>query len=105
MEDAMRAEYPSVVLSGELDMYEAPTVRRLLDALDGPGTIDMREVVYLDSSALNELARVARRVGPGEVTIVVGSKNVRRVLDVVRFAELFMIVDVSRPSNGRLATA
>jgi len=101
----MRAGFPSVVLSGELDMYEAPTVRELLDALDGPGTIDMREVVYLDSSALAELARVARRVGPGKVSLVVSSTNVRRVLDLARFEKLFTIIDVSRPSNGGLASA
>ncbi len=101
----MRARSPSVVLSGDLDIYGAPAVRRLLDALDVPGTIDMRGVVYLDSSALAELVRVARRVGLGEVTLVVASKNVRRVLDLVRFGELFTIVDVSRPSHGTLASA
>ena len=101
----MMARSPSVVLSGELDIYEAPALRRLLDALDGPGTIDMRDVVYLDASALGELARVARRVGRYEVTLTVGSKNVRRVLDVVRFAELFIIDDVSPPVNGSFVSA
>ncbi|HEY6235084.1 MAG TPA: STAS domain-containing protein [Candidatus Elarobacter sp.] len=95
----------SVILSGDLDLFQAPTIRRLLDPIDGPATIDMRNVSYLDSSALKELARVARRVGPGQVTLVVASPNVRRVLDLVRFAELFSIVDVSRPLNGRLASA
>ena len=100
----MRAESPSVVLSGDLDIYGAPAVRRVLDALDGPGTIDMRDVAYLDSSALAELARVARRVGVGAVTLVVGSENVRRVLEITRFGELFAIVDVSRASNGAFAS-
>ncbi|GAC1657451.1 MAG: hypothetical protein NVS4B3_24010 [Gemmatimonadaceae bacterium] len=101
----MRARSLTVVLSGDLDISSAPAVRVLLDALDGRGTVDMREVRYIDSSALSELVRVARRVGVGEITLVVASRNVRRVLGLVGFEQLFTIVDVSRPSNGTLVSA
>jgi len=83
----------TVTLSGDLDIYEAPAVRAVLDVLDGPGTVDMSAVRYLDSSVLNELARVARRVGAGEITLVVTSANVRKVLRIVEFERLFRIVE------------
>ena len=95
----MRAMPQSVVLSGDLDCYRAAAVRLVLEKLEGPGIVDMRGVRYLDSSALNELARVARRIGLREVTLVVASVNVRRVLQIVEFEKLFTIVDVVRPSD------
>lgn len=101
----MRALPQPVVLSGDLDIYGAPAVRLVLDCLVGPGVVDMRDVRYLDSSALNELARVARRVGLHEVTLVVASENVRRVLKIVEFEKLFTIVDVVRPSDFVLPAA
>ncbi len=80
-----------VVLSGDLDLYEAPRVRDALDALDGPGVVDMSAVRLVDSSVLNELARVAKRAGLQRVTLIVKSPNIRRVLDVVQFERLFHI--------------
>ncbi len=83
---------PLVVLSGDLDLYEAPRVRDALDALDGSGVIDMSAVRLVDSSVLNELARVAKRAGPHRVTLIVKSPNVRKVLGIVQFERLFHIV-------------
>ena len=83
---------PVVVLAGELDLYDAPRVREALDALDGPGVVDMSAVRLLDSSVLNELARVAKRAGPDRVTLIVKSPNVRKVLGIVQFERLFHIV-------------
>lgn len=100
----MRAMPQPVVLSGDLDIFGAPAVRLALESLQGPGVVDMRGVRYLDSSALNELARVAHRVGPCEVTLVVASANVRRVLEIVEFEKLFTIVEVVRPLHGDLPT-
>lgn len=74
----MRAVSQPVVLSGDLAIYGAPAVRLALDSLQGPGVVDMRDVRYLDCSALTELARVARRVGLRDVTLLVASANVRR---------------------------
>ena len=92
----MNTRSPSVVLSGDLDISGSAALRLLLDVIDAPGTVDMRSVTYIDARGLSELARVARRVGTGEVTLVVAGRNVRRVLDLVRFDELFHIVDGSR---------
>lgn len=87
------ATLPTIVLSGELDMYEAPAVRAALAALEGPGVVDLTAVTYIDSSALSELARLARRVGLREITLVVTSSKVRRIFTIVGFDALFRIVD------------
>lgn len=83
---------PLVVLSGDLDLNQASRVRDALDVLDGPGVVDMSAVRIVDSSVLNELARVAKRAGPQRVTLIVKSPNIRKVLNAVQFERLFRIV-------------
>jgi anti-anti-sigma factor len=82
---------PIVALSGELDLYRAPAVRASLAQIDGPVVIDLSAVSYIDSSLLNELARLRRRVG--EVVLVVSSPQVRRIIDIVGFDRAFRVVD------------
>jgi anti-anti-sigma factor len=84
---------PVITLSGELDVYRSRVACRVLDAIHGPAVVDMSGVAFLDGSALSELARLAKRAGPGNVVLVVPSVHIRRVLDIVRFPELFRIVE------------
>lgn len=80
-----------VSLKGELDIYRADAIRDSLAAVDGADVVDLSGVTYLDSTALNELARLYKRVG--KVMIVAPSPQIRRVLTIVGFGELFDIVD------------
>jgi anti-anti-sigma factor len=80
----------SVHLTGELDLSNVSSLRAKLGAVNGPAVVDLSDVTYLDSTALNELAKLRRRVG--SVTLVVGSANVRRTLDIVGFGQSFRIV-------------
>jgi anti-anti-sigma factor len=80
-----------VALAGDLDVYTTPTACRALDAIDGPAVVDLSEVRLLGAAALEELARVARRVGRRTVTLVGARPQVRRVLEIVRFDQLFVI--------------
>ena len=84
---------PVIALSGDLDIYGARAARTVLDAIDGPSIVDMSAVRLLDGSGLSELVRVARRAGRGNVVLVVPSRQVRRVLGIVRFAEIVEIVE------------
>jgi anti-anti-sigma factor len=84
---------PVIRLSGELDVYGARTACRVLDAIEGPAIVDMSGVGFVDGCGLSELARVAKRAGPGNVVLVVPSVQIRRVLAIVRFPELFCIVE------------
>ena len=80
----------SVRLAGELDLSNVSSLRAALGAIDGPAVVDLSDVTYLDSTALNELALLRRRVG--SVALVVGSPNVRRTLEIVGFGASFRIV-------------
>ncbi len=84
---------PVVVLSGELDGSSALRVRDALAAVPQGGTVDLRAVRYLDASVLSEFARLARRIGTMQATLVVASPQIRRVFTLVRFDELFRIVE------------
>ena len=85
----------NLVLSDDFDVYRAPAVREMLDAVVGPGVVDMRDVRYLDCSGLGELARVACRIGLRQITLLVAAENVRTLLDMFGFERLFVVVDVS----------
>lgn len=95
MADAARSPQGSaeVTLSGELDLSFVPAVRSRLETLTSGDVVDMRGVTYLDSSILTELARAAKRLGPQRVTLLIRSRFVRRVLDLMKFDEMFAIVD------------
>jgi len=80
-----------IALTGDLDVYTTPTACRVLDAIDGPAVIDLSAVRLLGAAALEELARVARRVGPRNVTLAGARPHVRRVLEIVRFDQLFVL--------------
>ncbi len=61
----------------------------------------MSAVRLVDSSVLNELARVAKRAGRHGVKLIVTSPHVRKVLDIVQFERLFDIVgDANVESAG-----
>lgn len=87
----MDAPRTIVTLRGELDIYRAESIRDSFAAIDGPAVVDLSGVTYLDSTALNELARLHKRVG--DLVIVAPSPQIRRVLTIVGFAHLFTIVD------------
>ncbi len=84
-----------VVLSGEIDIYSASTACRALDDIDGAAVIDLSHVRLLSAAGLAELARLAKRVGFGTVTLTGAHPHVRRVLTIARFEQMFNI-DESR---------
>ncbi len=82
-----------VHLMGEIDVYTARTACRALDGIAGPAVVDLSGVRLLCAAGLTELARVAARTGNRVVTLRGARPNVRRVLDIARFDELFVIED------------
>ncbi|HZO93632.1 MAG TPA: STAS domain-containing protein [Candidatus Baltobacteraceae bacterium] len=81
-----------VVLQGEIDIHDADRLRTLFDACaqGKPVLVDLSRVTYLDSTALNELARLRRRCD--DVAIVVASPQIERILEIVGFTSTFRIV-------------
>lgn len=92
----------SVRLAGELDLSNVSSLRAKLASIDGPAVVDLSDVTYLDSTALNELAVLRRRVG--NVALVVGSPNIRRTLEIVGFGRSFRIVtdraELAKPDHA-----
>ncbi|HYZ14943.1 MAG TPA: STAS domain-containing protein [Candidatus Acidoferrum sp.] len=86
-----------IVLSGDIDIYTAPTACRALDTIDGPAVIDLSEVRLLTAAGLTELARLAERVGYRVVALTGASPHVRRVLSLASFDRLFVVEDAGRP--------
>lgn len=83
-------------LEGEYDLARRDEIARLFDLLDGDGAvIDLTNVTYLDSTILNELARLRRHGADRSVLLTGANAHIRRLFKVVRFDELFDIADTT----------
>lgn len=76
-----------LVAVGELDAITAPVLRAALAAA-GPDDVvvelDLADVTFIDSSGIQSIASAlrARRAAGGDVTVVGGSRAVRRIFEV-----------------------
>ena len=85
-----------VALSGEIDMEEAPKVRRaLLDVMKQKRDIlvDLSQVTYIDSSGIASLIEglQAARKQKNDLALVSVSQRARRVLELARLDKVFTI--------------
>ena len=85
-----------VALSGEIDMEEAPKVRRaLLDVMKQKRDIlvDLSAVTYIDSSGIASLIEglQAARKQKNDLALVSVSQRARRVLELARLDKVFTI--------------
>jgi len=85
-----------VALSGEIDMEEAPKVRRvLLDSMKQKRDImvDLSQVTYIDSSGIANLIEglQAARKQKNDLALVSVSQRARRVLELARLDKVFTI--------------
>lgn len=76
-----------VALAGELDLTNARELEERLTESAGNGAefvLDVNRVVFIDSAALHVLFRLARRLEPGALTLVVEpAAPVARTLEIV----------------------
>ena len=84
-----------IALEGEYDIADRGALATLFGALcaDGPATIDLTKVTYLDATMLSELVKLQARFKGYSIKLLVRSDIIRRVLRIVRFNQLFEIVD------------
>ena len=80
-------------LDGEIDMHTIPRLEaafaELISACDGPVSVDMANVTFIDSSGLHLLARVASSLnGTAPLTLVNVPRRVLRVMEIVGMQEL-----------------
>jgi anti-sigma B factor antagonist len=83
-----------VALSGEIDMEEAPKVRRaLLDVMKQKRDIlvDLSQVTYIDSSGIASLIEGLQtaRKQKNDLALVSVSQRARRVLELARLDKVF----------------
>lgn len=78
-----------VTLAGEVDLYTAPQFHEVLvrgiDEGGRPVIVDFSAVTFIDSTALGVLVAGSKRlrIDDGELLIVCGLGNVRRLLQIV----------------------
>jgi len=80
-----------VMLSGELDAMNAPSVEQMLDDVvraDAPSVdVDMTGVTFMDAAGLRVLRRTAMRAAgyAGQLVLCATTPNIDRVLDLAGF--------------------
>jgi len=88
-----------VAIVGEIDMANAPEVKRAIEASrDGTErvVVDLSEVTFLDSSALNALVHSQRDLAELEIAFRVVSpadQAVRKVFDITHLTEPLSVVE------------
>jgi anti-sigma B factor antagonist len=95
-----------VTLSGELDAYDAPSLRAAFAELAGGRSklvvvLDLSAVTFLDSTVLGTIVGLLRRVreGGGELRVVLPEGTARRIFEVTALEQA---LDV-RPSRAAAA--
>jgi len=97
----------AVALSGELDAYDAPSMRTAFSELveANPGAtvvLDLAAVSFLDSTALGTIVGLLRRVreGGAELRVVLPDPPARRIFEVTA---LERVLDVWPSRDAALA--
>lgn len=94
------AGHPEITISGRFDAFETEAFRATVDELlAGPHsslTIDLSEVIFVDSSGLAELVRTMKhcREADGELYLRDPSDPVRVILELTRLDAAFAVVTV-----------
>jgi anti-sigma B factor antagonist len=97
----VRREGAAVVIevSGELDLASGPELEAELDQVTGPDTqllvIDLRTLDFMDSTGLSIIVRAHQRLAAEEceMSLVKGSQQVQRLLDLTGVAERLRLAD------------
>ena len=96
-----------IAVGGELDLASSPALKEQLERISGPETellvIDLRELEFMDSTGLSIIVGAHNRLAEQgcHVSIVRGTQQVQRLLDLTGVAERMRIVDTPEEAlNG-----
>lgn len=96
-------EHPELVLDGRFDAFETERFRTTADQILASGvtnlSVDLSDVIFVDSSGLAELVRTMKhcRENGGELFIVSPSDPVRVIFELTRLDAAFTIRDATTP--------
>lgn len=84
-----------IKLDGEYDLSRKKELESIFASLaaDGPATIDLSNVSYVDSTFLHVLVALHFRLKGHVVTLAGASSAIRRLLSIVNFDRLFRITE------------
>lgn len=87
-----------IAVSGELDLASGPQLEEELSAIDPEVSlvvIDLRRLEFMDSTGLSIIVRAHQRLAEQErdLSLVRGSPQVQRLLDLTGVAERVRLVD------------
>jgi len=91
----------TVTVRGEIDVASAPALRNTLHAVCEEGvtsvTVDLRQVTFLDSSALGVLVGALRRCRERDsrFQLVVDSPRLRKIFEITGLNSVFDIVETA----------
>jgi len=78
--------HPVLAVSGEIDISSAPVLRAAIDGLLADGVrqliVDLDGVRFMDSTALNVLISVVKKLGPGSLRVVASQAHIRRIFSI-----------------------
>jgi anti-sigma B factor antagonist len=88
-----------IALSGEVDLYTAPDVKReLLRVIEeGAGCVivDLTQTTFIDSTTLGVLISGVKRLRPedGRLELVIADRNIRKIFEITGLDRVFPIHD------------
>lgn len=93
MEAKPGAQVKRIELNGEYDLTRKDEIIGLFGSINGESSvvIDMAKVTYIDSTILSELAALRLRDASRSIRLADPNKQIRRILKIVRFDEVFDI--------------
>jgi anti-sigma B factor antagonist len=92
-----RGRSARITLTGDLDAYTVPRLRRAIGSLIRGGattlTVDMGSVGYVDSFGAGGLVWVRRTLGRegGSLSVLVGEGKIRRTLTFMGFRDILVL--------------
>jgi anti-sigma B factor antagonist len=93
----------TIALGGELDLYSCPELKEAIRSLPDEVTdvtLDLTSVTFIDSAGLGILVTAAKKTLPQPVTLLVGDRNVLKVLAITGLDRVFEIREVARQSSS-----
>ncbi|HEV7180394.1 MAG TPA: STAS domain-containing protein [Candidatus Baltobacteraceae bacterium] len=90
------AQSARIALSGEYDIGRQPELEAELARAGAGSTVelDMRDVTYIDSTALTCFIRLRKRLGTDAVIRLFGLRpNIRRVFTLTNLESIFEMID------------
>lgn len=88
-----------IVVTGELDLASSPELEEQLDEVWASDAellvIDLRELEFMDSTGLSIIVSAHQRLGDSgrKLSVVKGSQQVQRLLDLTGVSERLQLVD------------